>query len=239
MHGKLIVIEGTDCSGKETQSKRLYENLTNMGRKVKQYSFPMYDTPTGKIVGGPYLGKEYICQGYFPELAPNVDAKVSSLYYAADRKYNINKIMEDIENGYDVILDRYLFSNMAHQGGKLETKEEREKMYEWLYKLEVEFLELPLPDIRIFIHMPFEATRILKQTRIEELDQNEASEKHLKDAERSYIEVANKYDFKFIETIRDYNKEIEKNNIKTIDEIEEEILTYINEKINERKNILK
>ena len=89
METHLIVIEGTDCSGKETQSKALEEHLTSIGRKVKTFSFPMYDTPTGKIIGGPYLGKKQICEGWFPEGAPNVDAKVSSLLYALDRLYNM------------------------------------------------------------------------------------------------------------------------------------------------------
>ena len=94
--GKIIVIEGTDCSGKETQSKKLAEALTNNGFKTVRMQFPMYDTPTGQIVGGPYLGKDYICEGFFPEGAAHVDTKVASLYYAADRKYNMPKIMEQI-----------------------------------------------------------------------------------------------------------------------------------------------
>ena len=60
MRGKLIVIEGTDCSGKETQTKMLVEKLENVGIKCVRFSFPQYDTPTGKIVGGPYLGKNYM-----------------------------------------------------------------------------------------------------------------------------------------------------------------------------------
>ena len=94
MRGKLIVVEGTDCSGKETQTNRLLESLKKDGVKVEKFSFPAYDTPTGKIVGGPYLGKDYISKGWFSEGAPNVDPKVASLYYAADRKYNIGHINE-------------------------------------------------------------------------------------------------------------------------------------------------
>ena len=55
MQGKIIVIEGTDCSGKETQSLLLEERLKGLGKKCVHFSFPMYDTPTGKIVVGPYL----------------------------------------------------------------------------------------------------------------------------------------------------------------------------------------
>ena len=158
MRGKLIVVEGTDCSGKETQTNLLLERLREKGLKVKKYSFPNYNSATGKIVGGPYLGKSYICNGWFPEGASRVEPEVSSLYYAADRKYNIWLINEDLNNGFNVILDRYVYSNMAHQGGKLDTSEERDRMFKWLEKLEFELLELPKPDIKEFLHMPYEAS---------------------------------------------------------------------------------
>ena len=142
MKGKLIVIEGTDCSGKETQTKLLVKYLKENNTKVFTMSFPNYDSPTGKIIGGPFLGKSYISEGYFPEGAPNVDPKVSSLYYAADRLYNLPIIQKKLNEGYTVILDRYVYSNMAHQGGKWKTKEERDEMYNWLSKLEFDLLEL-------------------------------------------------------------------------------------------------
>lgn len=163
MRGKLIVIEGTDCSGKETQSKLLIEKLRNEGVQIDIYSFPSYETPTGKIIGGPYLGKDYICEGWFKEGASKVDPKVASLYYAADRKYNIYKINWLLENGINVILDRYVYSNMAHQAGKLDDKNERKAMYEWLDNLEFKLLELPKPDISVFLHMPLDKIEKLKK----------------------------------------------------------------------------
>ena len=138
MRGKLIVIEGTDCSGKETQSKLLVKKLEKQNCPCVRLCFPNYDSPTGKIVGGPYLGKSYICNGWFSEGATNVDPKVSSLYYAADRKYNVKEIEELINKGINVILDRYVYSNLAHQGGKISDKEIRIEMYNWLDKLEFE-----------------------------------------------------------------------------------------------------
>ena len=115
--GKLILIEGTDCSGKETQSKLLKEKVEKDNKTCVYFSFPNYNSPTGKIVGGPYLGKEEICKSYFTEGAVNVDPKVSCLYFAADRLYNLDTLKK-LVNSYDyVILDRYAFSNMAHQGG--------------------------------------------------------------------------------------------------------------------------
>ena len=94
MSGKIIVIEGTDCSGKETQAKLLEKRLNDLGKKSINFSFPMYDTPTGKIVGGSYLGKKEIGDSLFKEGAINVDPYVGCLYYAADRKYNMKKIEE-------------------------------------------------------------------------------------------------------------------------------------------------
>ena len=202
MSGKLIVIEGTDCSGKETQAKKLIEKLQNDGICVSEYSFPNYSSPTGKIVGGPYLGKSYICEGWFSETAPKVDPKVSSLYFAADRRYNIGVIKEKLASGENVILDRYVYSNMAHQGGKFHTREERKEMFKWLSKLEFELLELPQADIKIFLHMPYEYSLKLKANRCESLDENERDKQHLLDAERAYIELANDYSFHIIECIR-------------------------------------
>ena len=220
MKGKLIVIEGTDCSGKETQTKMLVERLEKLNIKCERLSFPMYDTPTGKIVGGPYLGKDYICDGWFEEGAVNVNPKVSSLYYAADRKYNVGKIEELLNKGINVILDRYTYSNLAHQGGKIENKEDRLEMYKWLDKLEFELLELPKADIKVFLHMPYVVSCILKKDRLEKADQHEASKEHLLLAESAYIEIAEIYGFKTIECNIG-------NSPKKIEEINNELYDYV------------
>ena len=224
MKGKLIVIEGTDCSGKETQTKKLVERLEKLNIKCERLSFPMYDTSTGKIVGGPYLGKEYICDGWFEEGAVNVDPKVSSLYYAADRKYNVGKIEDLLNKGVNVILDRYTYSNSAHQGGKMENKEDRLEMYNWLDKLEFELLELPKADIKVFLHMPYVVSCILKKDRIEKADQHEASKEHLLLAESAYMEIAEIYGFKTIECNIG-------NNPKKIEDINNELYDFVYENL--------
>lgn len=224
MRGKLIVIEGTDCSGKETQSKKLIERFQQEGVDFVYFSFPCYDTPTGKIVGGPYLGKEHICQGWFPESAPNVDPKVSSLYYAADRKYNIGKINALLDAGKNVILDRYVYSNMAHQGGKIHDIKERNQMYTWLENLEFGLLELPIPDIKIFLHVSYEASQALKKDRPESLDENERNKDHLLHAEQAYLEVADRYEFEKIECSYE-------NQVLSIEEIHEMIYDFMKTKL--------
>lgn len=220
--GKLIVVEGTDCSGKETQVKRAVARFKEMGLNIYNYSFPMYDTPTGRIVGGPYLGKSYICEGWFPEGATNVDALTASAYYAADRRYNIGIINKHLENGDIVILDRYVESNMAHQGGKLKTPEERTKMYQKLDTLEFEIMELPRPDAVIFLYMPFEYAAILKKNREETPDQHESNKAHLKQAETAYLELTEKYGYKKITCVKD-------DIIRTIDDINDEVVETLKE----------
>lgn len=220
--GKLIVIEGTDCSGKETQVKKVVERFKEKGINIYNYSFPMYDTPTGRIIGGPYLGKSYIGKGWFKEGAPNVDALAASAYYAADRRYNIGIINDHLEKGDIVILDRYVESNMAHQGGKLKTREEREKMYQKLDQLEFEIMELPRPDAVIFLYMPFEYAAILKKNRAETPDQHESNKAHLKQAETAYLELTEKYGYQKITCVKD-------DVIRTIDDISDEVVARIEE----------
>lgn len=220
--GKLIVIEGTDCSGKETQVKKVVERFKEKEINIYNYSFPMYDTPTGRIIGGPYLGKSYIGEGWFKEGAPNVDALAASAYYAADRRYNIGIINDHLENGDIVILDRYVESNMAHQGGKLKTREEREKMYQKLDQLEFEIMELPRPDAVIFLYMPFEYAAILKKNRAETPDQHESNKAHLKQAETAYLELTEKYGYQKINCVKD-------DVIRTIDDISDEVVARIEE----------
>ncbi len=220
MRGKLIVIEGTDCSGKETQSKMIVEKLEKQNIKCVRFSFPNYNSPTGRIIGGPYLGKEYICNCWFEEGAVNVDPKVSSLYYAADRKYNISIVEDLINKGINVIMDRYIYSNLAHQGGKIKDKEKRYEMYKWLEKLEFDLLELPKTDIRIFLHMPYKISRKLNKKRDESPDQHELSLEHIMNAEKAYIEIAKEYDFHTIECSKGDNP-------KKIEEINEEVYNYI------------
>jgi len=219
--GKFIVIEGTDCSGKETQSKLLVEKLNELGYKAIRLTFPNYDTPTGKIVGGPYLGKKEICECWFPEGAVNLDPKVASLYYAADRKYNEGEIKKYLDDDYFVICDRYVSSNMAHQGSKIKSDEERFHMYEWIDKLEFWLLGLPKPDKTIFLHVPYTYAAKLKKNRVS-LDEHEMCEEHLKNSEIAYVELSELYNWKYINCI-------DNNSIRSVENINEEILECIKE----------
>ena len=270
--GKIILIEGTDCSGKETQSKKLIEKLNEKGAKAQYYSFPNYSSPTGKIVGLPYLGKPYLARdmieeirydvhdklwpsldnsvdfkvidkvldaaaellahGWFKEGATNVDSKVSSLLYAADRLYNLPEMMEILESGNNIVLDRYVYSNMAHQGGKEPTLEARQAMFEYIHYLEFVHNSLPDADVKIFLHMPTPYANILKAGREEEADENERDLSHLIHAENTFLEVASLYDFDTVSCIIKNNHEIPlKEDIKSKEEIHKDVLKIVEKKL--------
>lgn len=217
--GKLIVIEGTDCSGKETQSKLLVKKLKAMGQKAVNFSFPMYDTPTGKIVGGPLLGKKEMEDCWFPEGPVQLDPKIFCLYLAADRKYNFSKIREFLEQGYYVVLDRYVSSNMAHQGAKVSDSDERFNLFKWIDKLEYWLLELPKADLTIFLHVPYILSKELQKNR-SYLDENEKDDIYQANTEKTYMELAGLYNWTTIDCSKD-------GSLRTIEDINQEILKII------------
>lgn len=231
MSAKIITIEGTDCSGKETQSKILEHNLTNKGYKVKRFSFPQYEEGTGKIIGGAYLGKTEIGECVFAEGAVNVDPIVASLYYAADRRYSFLKtIEEEMEKNDVIILDRYVTSNLGHQGSKIHDKDKQDKFFDLIFELEYKICELPESDITIFLHMPLEATKSLKKNRAS-LDQHEQNDEHLKQAELTYLRLYKKYGWKYINCLRETYKDF--SSIKTPEEIFSDIFGIVSEALKE------
>ena len=222
--GKLIVIEGTDCSGKETQSNLLLEKLRNDGIKIEKKSFPMYDTPTGKIIGASLLGKPHMGECIFPEGTTNVPAKVAALYYAADRLYNIESINKMLDDGINVILDRYVESNMGHQAGKFIDKKDKIEMMNWLEDLEYKLLELPKPDIVLFLYMPYQYTVELRNKRAEAADGAERDIEHLKNAEATYSLMAEKYNYNIIHCVKD-------DKIRTIENINKDVYELVKSKL--------
>ena len=227
--GKIIVIEGTDCSGKETQTKLLVEKLEGIGKKVKRVSFPMYDSPTGKLIGACLLGKPEMCEellkdnhSFFPEGGGNIDSLAAIDLYAADRRYNLPKINKLLDEGYIVIIDRYVASNMAHRGGLLENRKDRLAIYKKIEMLEYDINELPRPDKTILLYLPYEYACILKKNRKEVADETEKNEKYLKMGEKAYLELSAIYDYDVIDCVK--NKEI-----RTIEDINIELFDKIKE----------
>src|SRR5574344_1999445 len=164
MKGKLIVIEGTNSSGKSTQAKLLVEKLNNLGLKSILKSFPMYDSPTGKIIGECLLNKNG--KGLFQD---NLPPKVASLYYAADRAYNIDSIKELLNQGINVILDRYVESNMAYQASIYDNISDQINMLLWMEQLEFNLLDLPKADKVIFLYLPYQYRYLINKDNYEKV----------------------------------------------------------------------
>ncbi len=224
--GKLVVFEGCDCSGKETQTKLLTSRLNKEGIKTKTISFPVYDSPTGRIVGACYLGKEKMCKEYlvsgtsFFDDATLVDPLVSMAYYAADRRYNMDMINSALLSNDLVLLDRYVYSNMAHQGSKIDDIAKRYEMFKKCELLEFDYFELPKPDKVYLLYASVDATQKLRNNRSESLDQNERNIPYLRKSEEVYLQLADYYNFDVI------NCSIG-NEMRSIDDIHKEVYSKI------------
>jgi len=145
--GKLIVIDGTDSSGKATQTELLVKALNNEGRKVKIIDFPdYYSNFFGKFIGH-CLSEQYY---NFVKVHP----KIASVLYAADRFESKDKIKKWLKDGNIVIADRYASANQIHQGGKITNTKKRESFLKWLSEMEYEVFKIPKPDAVIYLDVP-------------------------------------------------------------------------------------
>lgn len=228
----LIVIEGTDCSGKQTQSEMLMKRLNEVGVKVTKRQYPNYESPTGYVVGACYLGKPHMGKCIFPEGTSKVDPIVAVHYYAADRYSDKYALTKELTKNI-VVLDRYVESNMAYQAGLAVDKKERNKIFNYITKLEYGLNKLVKPDVRILIYMPYDYATLLKKNREELPDGLEQSEERLKLAELAYLEMAKKFNFKVVNCIKDgadaSNPKI--TDIKSREQINEEVFAYVKTKL--------
>ena len=170
----------------------LIDRLNSEKISAQHMSFPRYNTPTGRIVAQAYLGKEGSWgedKSWFGE-SDKVDPLLASLYYAADRKAAAPEMERILNSGTHLILDRYYQSNMAHQGGKIETWEERVKFFDKLGRIELEGLGIPEEDRVIFLHMPGKIAAYLMQNRGNKKDGHESNLNHLIHAEKVYHDLA-------------------------------------------------
>lgn len=143
--GKLIVIDGTNASGKATQTKLLVEYFNKHKIPVKTISFPRYYTS--------FHGKT-ICRflkGEFGQLK-DINPYLSSLAFALDRLTAKNQIVDWLDKSYIVIADRYVTSNIAHQGVKLKNNE-RKKFADWIYDMEYKQHRMPKEDLVIYLYV--------------------------------------------------------------------------------------
>ena len=170
--GKLIVIEGTDGSGKSTQFRMLSQHLEADGVTFKHLVFPRYSEESSALIRM-YLG------GDFGANPGDVNAYAASSFYAVDRYASYKMDWGQwYEQGGLVLSDRYTTSNAVHQTSK-EPAENREAFLHWLYDFEYDKLGLPRPDLTIYLDVPTDFTEKLLRRR--EADTNTKADIHEKD----------------------------------------------------------
>ena len=147
MAGTLIVFEGTDGSGKSTQFQKLCRRVSQQGRAFQKLVFPQYSEPSSALI------RMYL-NGEFGSRPGDVNPYAASAFYAVDRYASYKKAWgEAYERGGLVLTDRYSTSNAVHQTVKCPT-EERGDFLRWLDDFEHTKLELPRPDLVLYLDMP-------------------------------------------------------------------------------------
>jgi len=190
MQGRFIVIDGTDGSGKATQTELLVARLKREGLPVETIAFPKYGDKSAGAV------EEYL-RGKYGQ-AQDVTAQQASVLYAVDRFDAAPQIRAWLAQGTHVIADRYVGSNMGHQGSKISDPEERTAFFQWDMQFEHELMGIPKPDINIVLHVPAEMSMNLMKDRALkshlEKDIHEEDLEHLRAAEQAYIDMTNQFD---------------------------------------------
>lgn len=195
LKGKIIVIEGTDGSGKQTQTKLLKERLNKEGYDVYTTSFPNYESDSSAAV------KMYLT-GEITTNANEVSPKAAAAFYAIDRYITYKKEFEKIYNDkkHVIIFDRYVASNIIHQGAKIinqgENSDALSHFITWLFNFEHNDLKIPKVDITIYLNVPIDVTMKLKSKRPNKItnqvkqDIHESNIDHLLNASKAGLMAA-------------------------------------------------
>ena len=215
--GKLIVIEGTDGSGKSTQFKLLTSRLEAENRKFQKLVFPQYAEPSSALIRM-YLGGEF---GTKPS---DVNAYAASAFYAVDRYASYKKVWGDwYEQGGLIVSDRYTTSNAVHQASK-EPMEKLPEFLKWLYDFDYDKLGLPRPDLIIYLDVPTDFTEAMMRRR--EADTNTHADIHEQDmaylatCRRTGKAAAEYYGWTVIQCVKD-------GKMRSIEDINEEIYRHV------------
>ena len=203
------MLEGMDGSGKATQTKLLVEVLGKKRYQVEKIDFPQY----GK--GSAALLELYLNGGY--GTAEEIGPYRASIFYACDRYDASFKIRQWLAEGKIVISDRYVSSNIGHQGGKIiKDKKEWDAYINWLYNLEYDIFKIPRPDYNFILKISPELSmkmsnsiknvekrqkRILYLGDSKQKDIHEGDKTHLENTLKSYMAISKKYpkEYKVIE----------------------------------------
>ena len=228
--GKIIAIEGTDGSGKQTQVKKLTERLKEKGYDVYSKSFPNYSSDSSAPIRM-YLSGEI---GKSPN---DVSAKAASALFAIDRYITYKKEIEDIYKAKEKVLvfDRYVASNIIHQGAKLMSQEslnydELREFILWINFLEHRDLEIPKADITIYLNVPLSYTKKLRENRVNKInntskqDIHESNDDYLMNCQITGVAAAKILDWDVVECIKN-------DTMRSVEDIAEEIWNIISEKM--------
>lgn len=215
--GKLIVIEGTDGSGKSTQFRLLSQRLEREQRQFRHLVFPRYAEPSSALIRM-YLGGEF---GTKPS---DVNAYAASAFYAVDRYASYKQDWGGwYESGGLVLSDRYTTSNAVHQASK-EPAETRGEFLRWLYEFEYDKLGLPRPDLVVYLDVPTDFTEKLLRHR--EQDTNTQADIHEQDmgylaaCRETGRAAAGYYGWTVVNCVRD-------GAMRSMEDIHEEIYRYV------------
>lgn len=215
--GKLIVIEGTDGSGKSTQFRLLTERFSKEGHAFQQLVFPQYKEESSALIRM-YLG------GQFGTKPTDVNAYAASTFYAVDRYASYKKVWGPwYEQGGLVLCDRYATSNAVHQASK-EPEEKRGEFLKWLYEFEYGKLGLPCPDLVIYLDVPTDFTEMMMRAR--EAATHTTADIHEKDLQ--YLAICRRtgraaaafYNWTVIKCVRN-------GQMRSIEDIHEEIYRHV------------
>ena len=213
MRGKLIVLEGTDGAGKTTQTRLMAQRLEEEGVAFQKVNFPRYGNPFAVPV-------EQYLQGRLGTRPGDVSAYAASTLYAIDRYASYKEDWSGFyQSGGVILTDRYTTSNAIHQAAKL-PEGERKEYLTWLFDLEYRRLELPEPDLVIYLDLPTELSAQLLRQRQEAThtaaDIHEQDENYLRQCRENARDIARQLNWRRIDcshagalrTLEDIHNEI-------------------------------
>ena len=219
----IIAIEGIDGSGKGTQAARLHARCQAEGIKTSLIGFPRYDqTLFGKSIGD-------FLNGRFGEL-DEVNPFLASLLYAGDRFESRSHILNTIETSDVVIFDRYIPSNVAHQGAKL-SGVERSEFIEWIEQIEYAIYKMPRLNLAILLDLPADyAQKLIAEKQARSYTEKVAD---LQEADQTYLANVREVYLQLAEENQHWQKIqcLQKETLRSIEEISDEILSYVSKLI--------
>ncbi len=230
----IIVFDGPDGCGKQTQTEEFRKRLDSEGAKLYTTSFPNYKSDSSAAV------RMYLA-GEIAEKANDVGAKAASAFYAIDRYITFKREMEAFYNNpdYTIVLDRYVSANIVHQTAKViaantnpETLEQEIiEFIKWLDNLEHNDFGIPRPDITFYLQLPTEYSLKLMEKRVNKITQDmkkdihEADKEHLKNASIAGNMAAKLLGWEVIKCLD------ENGNMRSVEDIHEEVYSRYKAKI--------